>query len=306
MDIANVALRRVGAQRIDDLGENSVQARLTRDIIHAARRDLLTMHTWNFATRRTKLAELTSAPGFGFDNAFGLPDDLLRVVSVHPSDDNYASIRYKLEYMDDTTTNGSVTVVTYTGLSTETIKFEGTNIVTTTLTEGTDFDAETSNTVTGDNIVTAVGATATTGIIGISASNSAGVVTFTPASGYTLKTITLSDTTDTTRVNPVIKPQYALLTDSDTIYIRYVFDLQDVNIMSETFRDVFSLRLARDYAMNLAKDRKLAEALSIELKLKLGRAKSIDGIEDWPESRPSGSWVDSRFGGQRGFTINDG
>lgn len=304
-DVINIALRRVGAARVSNWSsDTSKEAIVARDVFHGARKDVLGMHHWNRATRRVQLTELTAAPGFGWDNAFGLPDDFIRVVSVHPSDNEHAVVPYKLEFINDTTT-ATIVVVDFSNLAGATIQFEGINIVTTTLTEGTDFTAVTSNSVTADNIVTAMGTTTTTGIIGLTASNSAGTITVTSANGYTLQNITLSDAVNTTRTNPSITPQYSLFANSDTIFLRYIFDLADINIWSSMMCDVLALRLARDFAVAIAHDESMAEGLERLYQKKLSRIKAVDGIEDWPEQRPEGSWVTARFGG-RDFSINTG
>lgn len=43
-------------------------------------------HNWNFAQKWAKLAKLTTVPTFEFDNAFALPSDWMRTVSVHDND----------------------------------------------------------------------------------------------------------------------------------------------------------------------------------------------------------------------------
>ena len=95
--LVNVALRRVGATRINDLeADGHKEAVVARDIYTHCRKTLLNKHTWNFSIRRAQLTESATAPAFGWDNAFIIPDDFLRVVSVHPVDDDYATIPYRL------------------------------------------------------------------------------------------------------------------------------------------------------------------------------------------------------------------
>ncbi len=305
-DVINVALRRAGVARVRDWAvDKSVEANVARDLFHEARKDILGLHYWNRATRRTKLAELTSAPAYGWDNAFRLPHDFISVVSVHPADAEYSSIPYKLEFINDESTAGSLTVIDYTALGTDTYRFTGINIVDTTLTAATDFTAETNNNTTATNIGAAIGTTSTTGIVGLTASVASAVVTVTSASGYTLQKMILSDAVNVTVIQPTFTSQYALFSNSDTIFLRYIFDLDNMDVWSATMRDVLAMRLARDFAMALAQDRILAEKLEVLYQRKLSRIKARDGVEDWPEQRPTGSWVSSRLGGQE-FTINDG
>lgn len=305
-DVINVALRRIGAARVRDWANDiTVEADVARDLFHEARRDILGLHYWNRATLRVKLEELTSSPGFGWDNAFRLPHDFISVVSVHPSDNEYSTIPYKLEYITDESTAGYLTVVDYTALGTDTFRFVGTNITDTTLINGTDFTAITSNNATATLIASAIGTTSTTGITGIIASPSSAVVTVTSANGYNLQKMILSDPVNTLATQPVSRKQYSLFSNSDTIYLRYIFDNDNVATWSATMRDVLATRLARDFAMALSQDRLLAEKMGFLYERKLSRVKARDGIEDWPEKRPTGSWVSARFGG-RPFVVNDG
>lgn len=85
-----------------------------------------------------------------------------------------------------------------------------------------------------------------------------------------------------------------LVTNSNQIYIRYVFDLLDVNLMSAAFRDVFAFRLAREFAFGLNRSAALAELTDAAFRRKLSQAKSIDGVEDWPETMAEGTWSTDR------------
>lgn len=305
-DVINIALRRIGSARVRDWASDvSVQGDVARDLFHEARRDILGLHYWNRATRRVKLATLTSSPSFGWDNAFRLPHDFISVVSVHPADSEYAIIPYKLETINDESTPGTLRITDYGNLATDTFRFVGINIIDTTLTNGTDFTAATSDDVTAGLLATAIGTTSTTGIIGISASATTDTVTVTSADGYTLQKFILSNTTRTVPVQPVFTSLYSLFSNSDTIYLRYIFDNDNIATWSATMRDVLATRLSRDFAMALSQDRALAEKMGALYERTLSRVKARDGIEDWPERRPAGSWVESRMGGGS-FGINDG
>lgn len=191
-DIVNIALRRVGADRISSLeNDSSKEARIARDLYDEARRDCLNLHNWNFAIKRDQLTVSATAPEFGWDYAYPLPADFVRMVSVHPHDDDVATVEYRLEFQD------------------------------------------------GDDRV--------------------------------------------------------LVTNSNQVYIRYVFDLEDVNVWSAAFRDVLAFRLARDFAGALSKSAAAAELADAAYRRNLSRAKAIDGVEDWPEKMAEGSWLTSRF-----------
>lgn len=50
------------------------------------RKSLLRKHPWHFATKRAVLTPDATAPLFGFDNAYNLPNDFVRLVSIEDPD----------------------------------------------------------------------------------------------------------------------------------------------------------------------------------------------------------------------------
>lgn len=86
------------------------------------------------------------------------------------------------------------------------------------------------------------------------------------------------------------------LTDATTLYLTYVAEVTNVAAMPPDFRYALSLAVARDVAITLAGSRALAEDMSAAYNEAWLRAVSMDSIEDWPDRRPSGSWVTSRRG----------
>lgn len=192
-DIVNVALRRIGSTRISNLGtDNSNEGRVARDLYDEARRDLLSQHTWNFAIKRDQLTVSVREPEFGWDYAYPLPDDFLRVINVTQSDTDASVVPYKLEFQE------------------------------------------------GDDRV--------------------------------------------------------ILTNSNQVYLRYVFDCDDVSIFTAPFRDALSWRLARDFAAALSKSTSAAELAQVMAQRTLNKAKSLDGVEDWPEKMGEGDWAAVRSG----------
>ena len=196
-DIINVALRRIGADRIGDLDtDGSKTGRVARDIYQEARREMLAAHNWNFATKRDSLdstvaADIATTPVYGWDYAYIVPEDFLRMVSVHPSDSDASTIEYRLEFQED-----------------------------------------------NDRVI---------------------------------------------------------LCNSTIIYIRYIFDLEDPNVMSAPFRDALAFKLAREFAGALSKSSAAAQLADNGYRRALARAKAIEGIEDYPDTMDTGSWAQSRF-----------
>lgn len=201
-ELVNAALRKGGgAKRINDVTDSVGSAGIAADVLASERDDLLRDGTWNFSVTRTQLAQLASNPVFGFARAFVMPNDCLRVISIHDNSTGNGAVRYKLEAV---------------------IQPDGTYL-------------------------------------------------------------------------------NACASDASAIYLRYARNVVDPNLMSASFRQVLILRLAKIFATSIAKSATLFAALKSEEEIALRRAKSIDGIEDYPEVLPEGSWAMSRNAyGRRG------
>jgi len=85
VEICNLALTFLGADRIMDPSEDTENARRLRAIYTPALKDLLRAHPWNFSSRRASLAKLAETPPFGFAFYYQLPSDCLRAVLVNDS-----------------------------------------------------------------------------------------------------------------------------------------------------------------------------------------------------------------------------
>lgn len=80
IDICNYALQNLGSDVITSLTEGTpgaVECNLRYD---QSRRTLLTMHQWNFATKRYKLNAKVAAPEFNYSYQYTLPSDFLYLV----------------------------------------------------------------------------------------------------------------------------------------------------------------------------------------------------------------------------------
>ena len=100
-NIANVAMRLLKADRITSLTDGSKNANVANDVFDEVRDDLLRAHNWNFASRFAKLAQLSTAPIFEFDNAYALPDEWLRTITVHDNDAGIGTLVYREAEVDD-------------------------------------------------------------------------------------------------------------------------------------------------------------------------------------------------------------
>jgi hypothetical protein len=101
VEIANAALRRLGAGTVTSFTQGTKSANCVNDLYVVTRDNFLRAHNWNFASKRVKLAQLSTAPAFGFDYAYALPSDWIRTVSVHDNDAGVSTVTYKEETQDD-------------------------------------------------------------------------------------------------------------------------------------------------------------------------------------------------------------
>jgi hypothetical protein len=95
-EIANVALRAIGASRITSLTQGTKNANYLNDIYAELRDKLLEMHHWNFATKSVKLAQTATTPAVEFDNQYTLPADFIRLVRAHSDDQAMVIVDHRL------------------------------------------------------------------------------------------------------------------------------------------------------------------------------------------------------------------
>jgi hypothetical protein len=87
--IANNALLELGADRITSLDQDTEPARIVKHVFDQERDGLLEEHPWNFALARAELALLGEDPEYGFEHAFQLPADCLRILDLENAGVNY-------------------------------------------------------------------------------------------------------------------------------------------------------------------------------------------------------------------------
>ena len=83
VQICNMALTKIGVDRIISLDDAVKQAELCKESYPVIRDEFLGSHPWNFAITRTSLAAESTAPSWGFARQFPLPTDCLRVLEVY-------------------------------------------------------------------------------------------------------------------------------------------------------------------------------------------------------------------------------
>lgn len=97
IQVANRALTKLGSARITSLSDDIKAARSISSCFEDLRDDELRAHRWQFAMKRTSLAALSTAPEWGYQYAYQLPADFLRLDFVgeyYPSPvmDNYIGV----------------------------------------------------------------------------------------------------------------------------------------------------------------------------------------------------------------------
>lgn len=83
IDIINVALTKLGENRILELDEQTKQAEETGAVYDSILESELIANRWGFATKRASIAALAEAPAWGYERKFALPADCLAVQYVN-------------------------------------------------------------------------------------------------------------------------------------------------------------------------------------------------------------------------------
>ncbi len=99
VEICNLALDYLNEAPITNIDTpNNPTAEICARWYHAVRRGTLRLHPWNFATKRDVLAKADVTVPFGYENAFTLPSDFVRLVAI--GDDQFTDLtqyRYQVE-----------------------------------------------------------------------------------------------------------------------------------------------------------------------------------------------------------------
>lgn len=81
--ICNMALAKIGAQRINNLDtDQTLQAIHCKTHYTQTRDALIRFHWWRFASARVELSESAEAPDFEWSNQFDLPEDFLALRTI--------------------------------------------------------------------------------------------------------------------------------------------------------------------------------------------------------------------------------
>ena len=86
IQICNMSLRLIGANRITAITDSVEPARVLTDVYDMIRDEVLSAHPWGFAIKRVLLSEDATAPIFNYAHRFTLPVDCLRVIKMEDDD----------------------------------------------------------------------------------------------------------------------------------------------------------------------------------------------------------------------------
>ncbi len=89
--ICNIALGWIGGDLIISLDDDSVEAKLCKANYEPLRDAVQEEREWTFAVKRIEPSALASAPLYGFDKAFQIPPNVIRVLQVSRFDDSVTS-----------------------------------------------------------------------------------------------------------------------------------------------------------------------------------------------------------------------
>jgi hypothetical protein len=89
VEICNLALVELGDEIIMSMTEDTKAARVMSILWEPSVKEVLADHTWGFARERAILPLLSTSPLHGFDYAYQLPSDYIRMVYMGEPDDEY-------------------------------------------------------------------------------------------------------------------------------------------------------------------------------------------------------------------------
>lgn len=86
------------------------------------------------------------------------------------------------------------------------------------------------------------------------------------------------------------------MTNAPQLYLVYVAKITNTGYWPPDFQEAMAFRLAAEFAIPLTQSTGLYTIMMQEFRDALAAAKSTDGMEDNPEPRPAGTWVEVRDG----------
>lgn len=98
VEICNMAINRVGGERISSLGDtSSKEGRLLNSIYARSRRSLIKQYSWPFARKRKQLTRLAETPEYEYDYAYSFPADCLSILHQTNDAGEWSTAKYRIE-----------------------------------------------------------------------------------------------------------------------------------------------------------------------------------------------------------------
>lgn len=91
-----------------------------------------------------------------------------------------------------------------------------------------------------------------------------------------------------------IEAGYIVTDDSDPLNIRYIYDLEDPNIMDALFREALSCRLALELCEELTQSNQKKESLRLDYKDAIREARRVNAILNVAGKPPEDEWITIR------------
>jgi hypothetical protein len=114
-EICNAALSQVGYETLTAVDTATKQGRVCLAAWDLVLDALLAVHQWGFTIKRADLQQVLPVPVYGFDYAYALPADCLRLIEVYP-DTEYQLEGGKILNSEDTLSCRYIARITQPGL----------------------------------------------------------------------------------------------------------------------------------------------------------------------------------------------
>ena len=121
-EICNLALIRIGANTITDLGEGTREADLCNTLFIPTVEETISEGSWSRAIFRASLAKTTNTPAFRFISEFQLPNSPRFLKIINTEDSAFGEDEYAIEG-DKLLTNSGAVNIRYVGLIEDTQAF---------------------------------------------------------------------------------------------------------------------------------------------------------------------------------------
>ena len=88
-----------------------------------------------------------------------------------------------------------------------------------------------------------------------------------------------------------------ILSDESILYIKYIKDEENVDLLDDSLNEIISLQLAKELAFSRSGDGSLYDRIENEFRMKFAEARSIDSKEDYQKTIAANEWTTSHEAG---------